>query len=620
MENDEKEKSIRDSEDLSDDPVSDRYSELKKSNTIQEGLDVPQASFAPLPSSLINQPKKSDPGNMQRGNSRQSRTKQRKTQIIGKASTRRGSSSRREGRSGDSHTGSDNSAAIQNALTSTREDSAPDGVENLHLIHKPNLLNVLEDGSPAIGDDNESTDTSALVSKHLVPPVPTVIISNIGESCSDNDQRSQTENTRTSASEFEVNSLLPVVKMRSNYDQRSQTENSKTSASEFEVNLLLPVNADSIQTRNQGEAQPLVEGQEKMLLGESHIQAQTLNPDANENNSDEERSAWDKRQQRELYESDESDDFHPLGVSPLEVNPSLPGPSVPLDWDSDSGLEKSGWEQWGGENIGETSQSGLNLKMDWGSNHNNDLEVPTRNIWREDSTEEMDRKNDGKQEPQISGGFIIDVDTDVNDKKTPEDSNLSSEDQSRLILERAKKDLEDEFWHPFHIPPGKDKNIKDQAAALSEEFARRSTTLKNNTTLSKHEKEKNEQIERWREGPHRTPGNREAESYLSSLNPPNMAPRKRMQSLPLQGNFNKKEFGTLMKGPKRMHEELIPMVENSKRVRLDQEMLGEGWGWNASAAHFGVGEPSSPVERCEKGKGRMVDREDLDENMNYEGV
>ncbi|EHS64423.1 uncharacterized protein PGTG_22294 [Puccinia graminis f. sp. tritici CRL 75-36-700-3] len=130
-----------------------------------------------------------------------------------------------------------------------------------------------------------------------------------------------------------------------------------------------------------------------------------------------------------------------------------------------------------------------------------------------------------------------------------------------------------------------------------------------------------------------------------------MAPRKRMQSLPLQGNFNKKEFGTLMKGPKRMHEELIPsrqrlidtavreggvfisrkfgeplktiskkVVENSKRVRLDQEMLGEGWGWNASAAHFGVGEPSSPVERCEKGKGRMVDREDLDENMNYEGV
>ncbi|KAA1083305.1 hypothetical protein PGT21_013395 [Puccinia graminis f. sp. tritici] len=539
MENDEKEKSIRDSEDLSDDPVSDRYSELKKSNTIQEGLDVPQASFAPLPSSLIDQPKKSDPGrNMQRGNSRQSRTKQRKTQIIGKASTRRGSSSRREGRSGDSHTGSDNSAAIQNALTSTREDSAPDGVENLHLIHKPNLLNVLEDGSPAIGDDNESTDTSALVSKHLVPPVPTVIISNIGESRSDNDQRSQTENTRTSASEFEVNSLLPVVKMRSNYDQRSQTENSKTSASEFEVNCCY---------------------------------------------HDEDRSAWDKRQQRELYESDESDDFHPLGVSPLEVNPSLPGPSVPLDWDSDSGLEKSGWEQWGGENIRETSQSGLNLKMDWGSNHNNDLEVPTRNIWREDSTEEMDRKNDGKQEPQISGGFIIDVDTDVNNKKTPEDSNLSSEDQSRLILERAKKDLEDEFWHPFHIPPGKDKNIKDQAAALSEEFARRSTTLKNNTTLSKHEKEKNEQIERWREGPHRTPGNREAESYLSSLNPPNMAPRKQMQSLPLQGNFNKKEFGTLMKGPKRMHEELIP-----SRQRLIDTAVREGGGvhfkevWGAS--------------------------------------
>jgi hypothetical protein len=37
--------------------------------------------------------------------------------------------------------------------------------------------------------------------------------------------------------------------------------------------------------------------------------------------------------------------------------------------------------------------------------------------------------------------------------------------------------------------------------------------------------------------------------------------------------------------------------------------------------HYGkVGEASSPAERCEKGKGRMVDREDLDENMNCEGV
>jgi hypothetical protein len=85
-----------------------------------------------------------------------------------------------------------------------------------------------------------------------------------------------------------------------------------------------------------------------------------------------------------------------------------------------------------------------------------------------------------------------------------------------------------------------------------------------------------EQIERWREGPQRTPGNREVtgakpESYLSSLNPPNMAPRKRMQSLPLQGKFNKKEFGTLMKGPKRMHAELIP-----SRQRLFDMAVREG--------------------------------------------
>jgi hypothetical protein len=105
------------------------------------------------------------------------------------------------------------------------------------------------------------------------------------------------------------------------------------------------------------------------------------------------------------------------------------------------------------------------------------VEVPTRNIWREDSTEEMDRKNDEKQERQISGGFIIDVDTGMQHKfyliyleligyqmfhiiDAPEDSNLSGEDQSRLILERAKKDLEDDFWQPFHVPAGKDNNLK----------------------------------------------------------------------------------------------------------------------------------------------------------------
>jgi hypothetical protein len=34
----------------------------------------------------------------------------------------------------------------------------------------------------------------------------------------------------------------------------------------------------------------------------------------------------------------------------------------------------------------------------------------TGNVWRDDSTEEMDKKTDEEKEQQISGGFIIDVD------------------------------------------------------------------------------------------------------------------------------------------------------------------------------------------------------------------
>ncbi|KAA1094360.1 hypothetical protein PGT21_019039 [Puccinia graminis f. sp. tritici] len=582
MKETEAEKSLPDSEDLSDDPVSNRYSELKEGSNLQEDLDAPQTQNDPLPTLLTDQSIFLDAIatiDEQRdvSGSDTSRTKQRKTQIIGTASARKGSASRREGRSGDSNSGSETSAALQNALTSSREHFAPGGAERLNVIHRPILLNISEDGSP-VPDESVSTGTSVLVAKNLVPQIPTVTISNMGENYSNNDKRSQTENTRTK------------------------------------------------------QAQPVVEGKEQ-----------------NENSSDEDRSAWEKRQQRELYESDESDDFHPLGVSLLQVNPALPGPSAAVNWDSNHGVEKTGWESWPGKTAQESQKIGLNMEMDWRSNPHED----PGNVWRDDSTEEMDKKTDEEKEPQISGGFIIDVDIGGNEKETPVDSVSSTENQSRLIFERAKKDLEDEFWQPFPIPPGKDKNDRDRVTALSEEFGRRSQTLKNNTILSRHEKERNEHIERWREGPQKTPGNQPSgnnrESYLSSLNPPNMEPRKRMQSLPLQGKFNKKEFGSLMKGSKRMNEELIPSrqrlidravreggvfnsrkfgeplklipknaIGTSKRARLNEESADQGWGWNASASTFGFGEPSSPVERLEKGKGRAIERDQLDETMDFE--
>ncbi|KAA1099212.1 hypothetical protein PGT21_022866 [Puccinia graminis f. sp. tritici] len=141
----------------------------------------------------------------------------------------------------------------------------------------------------------------------------------------------------------------------SNNDKRSQTENTRTSASEFEVNILLPANADIVQPQNREQAQPVVEGKEQ-----------------NENSSDEDRSAWEKRQQRELYESDESDDFHPLGVSLLQVNPALPGPSAAVNWDSNHGVEKTGWESWPGQTAQESQKIGLNMEMDWRSNPHED--------------------------------------------------------------------------------------------------------------------------------------------------------------------------------------------------------------------------------------------------------
>ncbi|KAA1113104.1 hypothetical protein PGT21_020945 [Puccinia graminis f. sp. tritici] len=394
MKETEAEKSLPDSEDLSDDPVSNRYSELKEGSNLQEDLDAPQTQNDPLPTLLTNQSIFLDAITTideQRdvSGSDTSRTKQRKTQIIGTASARKGSASRREGRSGDSNSGSETSAALQNALTSSREHFAPGGAERLNVIHRPILLNISEDGSP-VPDESVSTGTSVLVAKNLVPQIPTVTISNMGENYSNNDKRSQTENTRTSASEFEVN-------------------------------ILLPANADRVQPQNIEQAQPVVEGKEQ-----------------NENSSDEDRSAWEKRQQRELYESDESDDFHPLGVSLLQVNPALPGPSAAVNWDSNHGVEKTGWESWPGQTAQESQKIGLNMEMDWRSNPHEDLELPAGNVWRDDSTEEMDKKTDEEKEPQISGGFIIDVDIGGNEKETPVDSVSSTESQSRLIFERAK--------------------------------------------------------------------------------------------------------------------------------------------------------------------------------------
>ncbi|KAA1084555.1 hypothetical protein PGT21_022859 [Puccinia graminis f. sp. tritici] len=55
MKETEAEKSLPDSEDLSDDPVSNRYSELKEGSNLQEDLDAPQTQNDPLPTLLTDQ-------------------------------------------------------------------------------------------------------------------------------------------------------------------------------------------------------------------------------------------------------------------------------------------------------------------------------------------------------------------------------------------------------------------------------------------------------------------------------------------------------------------------------------------------------------------------------------
>jgi hypothetical protein len=68
------------------------------------------------------------------------------------------------------------------------------------------------------------------------------------------------------------------------------------------------------------------------------------------------------------FTGDESDDFHPLGVSLLQANPALPGTLAAVNLDSKPNVEKTGWEGWPRKTVQESKNIGINMEMDWYSN------------------------------------------------------------------------------------------------------------------------------------------------------------------------------------------------------------------------------------------------------------
>ncbi|KAA1120023.1 hypothetical protein PGT21_037002 [Puccinia graminis f. sp. tritici] len=278
-----------DSEDSPDDPVSDKYSELK---TRPETFDAPHDRIetpattnpiAPVLASLINQSRVTNPSgtptNVQRSSSNQSISqkakKQRKTHIVGTASARK----RLE------PVGQEKiDTSLQTILSDLPEDEVPPGDET----------------------DHGSTIASTLVSKIPVQSVPTI---------------------RTGDNQSAWSETL-------NDYQDMQTENNTTILDQAQELVAVDQKSKSLTIRGDGDS------------------------------SEEDRSAWEKRQQRELYESDESEDFHTLGASQLELNRTGQGASVPINWNENFAMEKTGWEGWNEKPLEESSRRELNWD-DW---------------------------------------------------------------------------------------------------------------------------------------------------------------------------------------------------------------------------------------------------------------
>ncbi|KAA1067656.1 hypothetical protein PGT21_013006 [Puccinia graminis f. sp. tritici] len=255
-----------DSEDSPDDPVSDKYSELK---TRPETFDAPHDRIetpattnpiAPVLASLINQSRVTNP-----------------------------------------------SEEFFKAKHDLPEDEVPPGDET----------------------DHGSTIASTLVSKIPVQSVPTI---------------------RTGDNQSAWSETL-------NDYQDMQTENNTTILDQAQELVAVDQKSKSLTIRGDGDS------------------------------SEEDRSAWEKRQQRELYESDESDDFHPLGASQLEFNRTGQGASVPINWNENFAMEKTGWEGWNEKPLEESSRRELN----WDD-------------WRMDSDEDSKKFN---HPPVISDDLIV---------------------------------------------------------------------------------------------------------------------------------------------------------------------------------------------------------------------
>jgi hypothetical protein len=84
---------------------------------------------------------------------------------------------------------------------------------------------------------------------------------------------------------------------------------------------------------------------------------------------------------------DESEDFHPLGASQLELNQTGQGASGPINWNENFAMEKTGWEGWNEKPLEESSRRELN----WDD-------------WRMDSDEDSKKFN---HPPVISDDLIV---------------------------------------------------------------------------------------------------------------------------------------------------------------------------------------------------------------------
>ncbi|KAA1134598.1 hypothetical protein PGTUg99_007100 [Puccinia graminis f. sp. tritici] len=283
-----------DSEDSPDDPVSDKYSELK---TRPETFDAPHDRIetpattnpiAPVLASLINQSRVTNPSE------EFFKAKHKKTYIIKKG--------------GLEPVGQEKiDTSLQTILSDLPEDEVPPGDET----------------------DHGSTIASTLVSKIPVQSVPTI---------------------RTGDNQSAWSETL-------NDYQDMQTENNTTILDQAQELVAVDQKSKSLTIRGDGDS------------------------------SEEDRSAWEKRQQRELYESDESDDFHPLGASQLEFNRTGQGASVPINWNENFAMEKTGWEGWNEKPLEESSRRELN----WDD-------------WRMDSDEDSKKFN---HPPVISDDLIV---------------------------------------------------------------------------------------------------------------------------------------------------------------------------------------------------------------------